>query len=83
MSGPFGIQTPQVRRIDTPPERVVVVSESSLFHAYRNSVQGLRTEPCVCGESITCEDEDRTVYVAVEAHNQSTAHRQWREDNRL
>jgi hypothetical protein len=54
------------------------VSERSLFHAYRVSSSARRVERCACGGDIEAEDDYRAIADAVDLHNASTVHQQWR-----
>jgi hypothetical protein len=59
------------------------LGERALWHGYRNTPAGgeryLRlTSECACGGTIEAEDHPTAIAQAVEMHNLSTAHLQWR-----
>jgi len=54
------------------------ITERALIHAYRAGVLLRRVEECVCGGEIEAEDSWVAIRNAVETHNDSTVHAQWR-----
>lgn len=55
------------------------MTERSLFYAYRN-LDSTYSAECACGDLIVAPDGDEdTVAEAVNLHNESPVHAQWRE----
>lgn len=56
------------------------MNEMTLFRALREAAYPRMTQRCACGETITARlRDDDSIRLAVLAHNDSSAHRRWRD----
>lgn len=76
-----GRSTATVQRVDVSPtyhgaSAVPAHPETTLFHAYRRSGDGVQTQRCVCGGYVHADPAAPGKGVA--AHNHTARHKAWR-----
>lgn len=63
---------------DRSKEPTSHLSEASLVEGYGAARMANRCEPCACGTVIESPNIPGAIAIAVDVHNHSTVHRQWR-----